>query len=441
MEVKVEEKGNLTRVVQVTLPEKEVQKKLKKAYDKLQKESKLKGFRRGKVPRSIIEKSYKPQVEAEVGEKLVQDSYFDAIEKEKIDAVVHPEILSHSFNDDGTFTYDAQIDIRPEFEVEGYKGVEVEKVDTSVSDEEINIEIEKIRKQIAPLKSVDGRKVEEGDVVVVDYQGFHKGNPMKQVKNENSSFEVGSGQMGLEFEKKLVGMEKGDEATHEVDFPEKHPNPVLAGKNVEFKVTIKDLKERILAELDDEFAKDAGKEFNSLDELKQSIADKIAKEKEQSADGEFTDRIMQALLKDNEFEVPKRLVDFEVEQMIKQTEEQLEKSGMNLEAAGLSREMLAENNEPVAIQRVRGDFILKKIAEVEEIKLSDEDMDRGFKRIGDQYNMSVAQVKQFFGSRDDLLPFMNELLNEKVLQFLRDEAKLIEPEAAPVEENSAEEEK
>jgi len=439
MEVKVEEKGTLTRVIQVTLPEKDVQKKLKKAYDKLQKEAKLKGFRRGKVPRSIVEKSYKPQVEAEVGEKLVQDTYFDVIEKEKIDTVVHPEILSHSYNEDGSFTYEAQVDIRPEFDVDDYKGVEVEKVDTEVTDDEISQEVEKIRKQIAPLKSVDDRAVEDGDIVVVDYQGFHKGNPMKQVKNENSSFEVGSGQMGLEFEKKLIGMSKGDEAQHDVDFPEKHPNPVKKKKKVEFKVTLKDIKERILADLDDEFAKDVGKEFSTLEDLQNSIKEKLIKEKEEGAAGELTDRLMQAILKNYDFDVPKRLVDFEVEQMIKQTEEQLERSGMNLEAAGLSKEMLAQNNEPVAIQRVRGDFILKKIAEKEEIKLNDEDMDRGFKRIGDQYNMSVAQVKEFFGSRDDLLPFMNELLNEKVLQFLRDEAKLVEPAAAPVEETPEEE--
>ena len=440
MEVKVEELGTLSRKVIVTLPEKDVTKKLKKAYDKLQKESKMKGFRRGKVPRSIIEKSYKPQVEAEVGEKLVQDTYFDAIENEKIDAVVHPEILNHSYNEDGTFTYEAQVDIRPEIEVSDYKGLEIVKPDTAVSDDVIDQELTRMRKQIAPLKSVDDRDVAEEDIVVVEYQGYHKGNPMKQVKNENASFEVGSGQMGIEFEKKLVGMKKGEEASHEVDFPEKHPNPILAGKKIEFKVTINDIKERVLPELDDEFAKDVGKEFNTLDDLKKSISDKLTKEREESAEGELSDKVMQALLKDKEFEVPKRLVDFEVEQMIKQTEEQLERSGMNLEAAGLNREMLAETNQPVAIQRVRGDFLLKKIAEVEEIKLNDEDMDRGFKRIGDQYNMSVAQVKEFFGSRDDLLPLMNELLNEKVLQFLRDEVKFVEQEATPDEEEKTTEE-
>jgi len=234
MEAKVEEIGSLTRKITVTLPANDVKKKLDKQYSKLQKESKMKGFRRGKVPRSIIEKSYKPQVEAEVGEKLVQDTYFDVIEKEKIDAVVHPEILEHSYNEDGTFTYAAQVDIRPQFEVVGYKDIEIEKPKTEVTDDDIDKELKMLQRQMAPLKSADDREVKEGDIVVIDYQGYHKGNPMKQVRNENSSVEVGSGQMGVEFEKKLIGMKKGDEASHEVDFPEKHPNPILAGKMVEF---------------------------------------------------------------------------------------------------------------------------------------------------------------------------------------------------------------
>ncbi|MFN2355707.1 MAG: trigger factor [Desulfopila sp.] len=440
MEVTVEEVGTLTRKIMVTLPAEDVQKKLKKEYDKLQKESKMKGFRRGKVPRSIIEKSYKPQVEGDVGEKLVQESYFEAIEQEKIDAVVHPEILDHSYTEDGGFTYHAQVDVRPDFEVAGYKDVEIEKPQTEVSDEEVDEEIAKLQRQMAPLKSVEDRPVQEGDVVIIDYQGYHKDNAMKQVQNEDTSVEIGSGQMGVDFEKKLIGMNKGEEASHEVDFPEKHPNPLLGGKKIEFRVTLKDVKEKVLAALDDEFAKDVGEDFETLDDLKSSIRQTKTREKEESAEGELTDSIMKAILEQNAFEVPKRLVEFEVEQMIKQTEEQLEKSGMNLEAAGLSKEILAENNRPVAIQRVRGDFILKKIAEVEEIKVNEEDMDRGFKRIGDQHDMSVAQVKEFFGSRDDLLPLMNELLNEKVLTFLRGKVTFKEPAAVAVEEPTSEDE-
>lgn len=440
MEVMVEEVSDLTRKVTITLPGSDVQKKLKKAYDKLQKESKMKGFRRGKVPRTIIEKNYKAQVESEVGEQLVQDTYFDAIEKEKIDVVVHPEIEPPVYNEDGSFTYVAKVDVKPEFELKDYKGVEVEEPNVTVDDALVDMEVQELRKKMAALRSAEERDIVEGDIAVVDFQGFHEDKPMKQVKNENYSVDVGSGNMGAEFEEKLVGMKKGEKASHAIDFPEKHPNPILAGKEVDFVIEIKDIKERVLAELDDEFAKDVSEEFETLDALKDSIREKLEKEKSESAESELTDKLMQAILKENEFEVPKRLVLYEVEQMIKQTEQQLEQSGMSLEAAGLNKDMLAESNEPIAVQRVRGDFILKKIAELEEIKVNDEDLDRGFKRIGDQYDMPVAKVKEFFQSRDDLLPFMNELLNEKVLAFLREEAKLVKAKPSTDEETEKTEE-
>ncbi len=346
MEVIVEEVSALTKKMTITLPEGDVQKRLKEAYDKLQKESKMKGFRRGKVPRSLIVKTYQPQVEGEVGEKLVQDTYFSAVEKQKIDPVVHPEISAPVFNEDGSFTYIAQVDIKPAFELMDYKGLEVERPDTTIKEEEIDTELRAMQKNMAALRSVDGRAIQKGDVIILDYQGFHNDNPIKQVKNDNYSLEVGSGRMGPEFEDRLVGMNKGEEASHEVDFPEKHPNPLLAGKKVNFRIVIKDVQERVLAELDDEFAKDVGKEFTTLDELKKTIRERIQKKKAESADGELIDRLMQQLLKNHEFDVPKRLVRFEVEEMIKQTEQQFEKTGLSLEAAGLNRQMLAENNEP-----------------------------------------------------------------------------------------------
>jgi trigger factor len=427
MDVKVEELSSLTRKVTITLPADQVKAKLEEAYTKLQKESKMRGFRRGKVPRSVIVKSYKPQVEAEVGEKLVQDTYFDIIEKQDFDPVVHPEISEPSFNDDHTFSYIAQVDVRPEFELGDYKGLEIEKPDTIVDEAAIEFELSSMQRQMAALKTVDDRPIAMDDVVVVDYQGFHNGHPMKQVKNDDYSIDVGSGRMGQEFEAKLIGMNKEEEATHEVEFPEKHPNPILAGKKVEFKVNVKDVKERVLAELDDEFAQDVNEKFKTLDDLKNTIREKLQKDKDSAVEGELTDRIMQKLLEHHQFDVPERLVMFEVEEMIKQTEQQLEKSGMNLEAAGLNREELVKSNRSVAVQRVTGDFVLKKIAESEEIKVNDEDLDRAFKRIGDQYNMSVAKVKEFFQNRDDLLPLMNEVLNEKIITFLKEHASFVEP--------------
>ena len=165
------------------------------------------------------------------------------------------------------------------------------------------------------------------------------------------------------------------------------------------------------------------------------------KERESIVDCVVTDRLMMKLLEIHDFEVPNRLVNYEVEQMIKQTEDQLKQAGLSLEAAGMSREKMAEQNLEMATKRVRGDFILKKVGEVEEIKIEDEDLERGFKRIGDQYNMPVAKVKEYFQSRDDLLPFMNELLNEKILLFLKEQAVMVEekPVETQEEEKVAEE--
>ena len=438
MEVVVEEINALTKKLTITLPEKDVQKKLKKAYDKLQRESKMKGFRRGKVPRSIIIKSYKHEVEAEVGEKLVQESYFDAVEQEKIDPVVHPDISAPVFKDDGTFEYVASVDIRPEFELGEYKGLEVEEVSTEISDAAIEVEIEELRRGMAPLKTVADRAVVEGDVIVVDFEGFHNGKAMKEVKNDNYSVDVGSGKLSPEFEEKLVGMKSGEEASHEVDFPAKYPNPVLAGKNIEFRVKVKEIKERVLPELNDEFAKDVDDSHETFADLQNSVRERLQEQKKSQAEGDLTDRIMLKLLENHEFDVPERLVRFEVEEMIKNTEKSLEESGMDMESAGINREELAERSKETAEKRVRGDFVLKKIADTEDIKVKDEDMDRAFKRIGDQYNMPVAQVKEYFGNRDDLLPFMNEILNEKILTFLRENATFVK--AAPAEEEKKAEE-
>ncbi len=438
MDVVVEDVSALTKKITITLPKKGVQKKLEKAYGKLQRETKIKGFRRGKVPRTVIIKHYQEQVEGEIAEKLVQESYFEAIEQEKVDPVVHPDIADPKFNDDGTFTFVARIDIRPEFELGNYKGIEVEKVSNEVSDAAIEVELGELRRDMAPLRSVTDRSVENGDVIVVDFEGFHNGKAMKEVKNDNYSVDVGAGKLSPEFEEKLVGMKQGENASHEVEFPAEYVNPVLAGKNVEFRVKVNDVKERVLQELNDEFAKDVDEKYTSLADLQNDIRERLQKEKDTRAEGDTTDRVMMKLLEEHTFEVPERLVRFEVEEMIKNTEKSLEQQGMNLESAGINRDELAEQNKETAEKRVRGDFILKKIAETEDINVKDEDMDRAFQRIGDQYNMPIAKVKEFFQSRDDLLPFMNEILNEKILAFLRENAKFVD--AAPAAKEEAAEE-
>jgi len=426
MQITVNEVGGLTKKMKIVLPEEEVSKELDAGFKKIKNEASIKGFRRGKVPRHILEKTYGQQVRAEVAEKLVQATYFDAIEKEKLDVVAHPEIKAPVFEDDGSFSYEAEVDTRPQFELNEYKGLEIEKQEVAASDEEVASEIERLRKEIAPLRNVEDRGAQVGDIAIVDFDGFHEGEKLKQVHGEDVNVDIGSGRHGQEFENKLVGMKKGEESSVEVDFTADSPNPVLAGKKVEFKINVKDIKERVLPDLDDEFAKDVGEEFDSLALLEAHIREQIRSQKEEAQEGDISDRIMQKLVDANDFEVPSRLVQFEIDEYIKQTEETLKRGGLTLESAGVNRAEAEDRYRDTAVKRVRGDFILKKIAEFEDIKVLEEDLDKGFARIAKQYNMTIPEVKGYFKSRDDMLPFIGELLNEKILRFLRDESKFIE---------------
>jgi len=436
MDIAVENVSELTRKVTVTLPAKDVRKALDKSYKKLKKDVKLKGFRRGKIPMAVLEKNYGEQVQGEIGEKLVQETYFDAIEEKGIDAVVHPEISEVNFPDDGTFVYVAMVDVKPEFELKEHKGLEIEKPVTDVADAEVDEEVETLRRNQAALRSAaDDHGIEMDDVAIVDFQGFHNGKAMKEVHNEDYSVDVGTKRLGEEFEEKLLGMKKGETTLYEIDFPPEYPNPVLAGKAVEFKVDVKDVKERVKPDLDDEFAKDIDEAHETLDDLRKAISTELKQKKEVALEGDLDDRIMQKLIEHNEFEIPERLVAYEIQEMIKQTEENLKRSGLTLESAGIKMEDLVEQNREVAQKRVQGDFLLKKVAEVEEIKLADEDIERGYKRIAGEYNMTIDEVKGYFKRREEVLPFLNELLNEKILQFLRDEANMIEV-AAEAEEKA-----
>ena len=422
MQVSVEDVSALTKRMRIVLPQDYVTKALEAAYDKLKGEVNLKGFRKGKIPRQILEKNYGAKVEYDVADKMIQDTYFDALEKVNLDAVAHPEVRDYKYEKDGSFAYQAEVDVRPQFELGEYKGMEIEQPEVVVTDAEVDQEVETLRRQMAPLKGVEERGLVEGDIAIIDFAGFHDGEAMKEVKGENYSVDVGSGRNGKEFEEKLIGLKKGEETVQMVDFPAGFSNPVLAGKSVEFRISVKDVKERVLPALDDDFAKEVGAEFKSLDDLKQQIRERRLKKKEESQRGDLTDRLMAKLLENHPFEVPPRLVGFEIEALIKELEDNLDRQGMTLESAGLTKEKLIEQYKEAAEKRVRGDFLLKKIAEKEGIKLEKEDIEKGFQRIADQYNMPMDEVKKFFQSRNELLPFMSELLSEKILSFLIEHA-------------------
>ncbi|WP_417909326.1 trigger factor [Candidatus Electronema sp. PJ] len=427
IEIAVKKLSELTREITVTVPANVVQEAMDKAYGKLKKDVHLKGFRKGKAPMSILEKNYGERVQAEVAEKLVQATYFEAVEQKELDVVVHPEIRETRFADDGTFVYVAFVDVKPVFEISEYKGVELEKSPINITDADIDRRIEDLRRKHAVLRVADEEHgVAVDDIVMVDFQGFHNEKPMKEVHNENYAIDVGTKRLGAEFEEQLLGLKKGESALYETVFPADYPNPVMAGKTIEFKVDVKEIKERVKPVLDDAFAQDVNPKYATLADLRADIAEQLRKQRESAQEGDLADQLMQKLISMNTFPVPERAVNYEIQEMINQTEEQLKRTGLTLETAGLKREEMAKQHHAGAEKRVRGDFLLKKIAELEDIKLADEDIERGYQRIAKQYNMTVPDVKKYFQRREEIMPFLAELLNEKILRFLVDAAKITE---------------
>jgi len=219
MQVSVEDVSSLTKMVKVVVPAEKVSTSLDKAYAKLRPEVSIKGFRKGKVPNKVLEKNYGERVKTEVADKLVKETYFDALEQTELDAVTHPEVKNYNFSKDGTFNYDAHIAIKPEFKLGEYRNLEIEEERLEVSEEEINEELEKERRNLAPLKEIDGREIEKGDIVVVDFQGYYNGEPVSQIRKENHTMEIRDEKERDAVENACLGKKAGDETSCKIDFP------------------------------------------------------------------------------------------------------------------------------------------------------------------------------------------------------------------------------
>ncbi|MEW6220485.1 MAG: trigger factor [Thermodesulfobacteriota bacterium] len=437
MQVTVEDISPLTKKLTVILPPDQVAREMDKAYRKLKDEVSVQGFRKGKVPRRVLERQFASRVTQEVSAKLVQDTYFDAVEQVQLDPVTHPEITSEAVDADGNLVYEAEVSVRPEFTIARARGLDVEMPEVVVDDTEVDAALEELRKQMAPLKPVTDRGIQIGDVAVIDFAGFDGERPVPQAQAQSYSVDVGSGQNGREFEEGLLGLLPGSAASRVVNFPPHFANPILAGKAIRFEITVREVNERQLPALDDDLAKDVNDSFASLGDLKEHLRNERRQRKLSLQEGDIQDRIMAILLTENAFTVPERLVRYEVNELIKDFESHLGRQGHTLESAGVEKAKLEEQYRDVAERRVRGDFILKRIAEDESIKLTDADVDKGFGRVAAQTRMPLDEVKRYFADRTHLLPFMHELLNEKILAFLRQHA-VITRVPAPVAEAAAE---
>jgi len=309
MNVNVEEISSIKKKVSIEIPGDEVTKEVDSFYKDLGKKANIKGFRPGKVPRNILERYFKDYVKAEVVQKLIGESYPKALTEANLEPVAPPVIDPGEFSEGKSFQYSAVIDVKPDIKLEGYTGLKIEGKKEELKDEEVEQRLKSLQNLHANLKTVsEGRPIQTGDYVIVDYEASVGGKPLEGAKALDFTVEVGSGQFIPTFEEKLIGLNPGEEKEIEVSFPEDYGYQKWAGKTILFHVKIKEIKEKILPVLDDEFAKDLG-DYSSLEELKTKLRGEIEKEKELALESQLKEQVVEQLLEANLFVVSESLVE------------------------------------------------------------------------------------------------------------------------------------
>ena len=432
MQVTVEDLSTVKKVLHVEIPEKVVVGELDKAYKDLKKNAKVKGFRPGKTPRTVLERLYKKDVNADVSSKLIQESLIDAIKEAELNIVGRPEIEPPIADGKGPYKYDATVEIEPEIETVDFKGLTLKKNLYKVSAEEMDAQLKMLQKNLAQQKTLEeDRPAQEGDFVLIDYEGFKDGKPFAETqKTENFTLKIGDGPILKEFDEQLIGMSTGEAREVKVHFPEDYFNNKVANLEITFNVKLNGIREVVLPEIDDEFAKDLGK-YETLGQLKEEISSNLLKGYEKRSDQEVQEQIFTALLEKVNFEVPDSLIAFELEGIIEEVEKTLTYHGSSLEERSLTKEDLAEKYRDTAIKQVRRRLILKKIVGQENLTLSDEDLENGYKDMAEAFNRPVEEIRNFYEQKGSNIEFFKtSLLEKKALKLIIENSsqEIVEPE-------------
>jgi len=370
MKFAVEEISCTEKKINIEYPYDEVQKILNSKYNKLKKKVKLKGFRPGKAPRFMLERFYGQQVKQETLQELMEESIPEALEENDIKPLAQLEYTFEetNFNEEEPIKFSAIVEVSPEFSIDGYRNLQLRKESFEVSDEEIEEKLQELREHNAYLETVESPPpVKEDDFVVIDFETNIDGKISKELSSSDFSLEIGKNIIHKDFDTHMLGMTPGEEKTFKIVYPPETPNRELAGKEVEFKVTLKEVKEKILPELDDEFAKDLGP-FSDLEEVREKVREELTEAKKARSENQLRDDLYGQLNDLATFDIPQRAVKREIELMIEQFKKELKSRNLTLEDIHSSEKVLEKNYQDEAEKRVRFFLILQKIAELEGIK-------------------------------------------------------------------------
>lgn len=433
MKVQIENTGPFEKKIFFEIPREVVSQEVESTYKALNRSVKLKGFRPGKIPRSILERYYKSQVENEVIAKLIEDSYGKAVEENNLFPVAPPSVVDRTFEPGKDFTYTVTVEVKPEVAVEGYLGLEVEKPAVRVTDEEVEARLKALQETHAQIKPMEAdRPVQEKDLVIVDFEGSLEGKPLEGWRVKDHLVEVGSQTLVGGLDRQLVGLPLGQNREISLTLPDDYPRKELAGKNITVRVQVKELKEKILPALDDEFAKEVG-DFQNLPELKDRLRKNLQEQKEAQATQAAKENLLDLLREKHPFAIPQSLIDRQVENIMARTEMRLARQGVKMDTAHPDHQKLRESLRPAAEKEVRSTLILENVAEKEKITVSDEEMDQKLEQLAAQMNQRVEAVKSYYRKRDRLEDLRAMIREEKTLDFLLGQAKIKEGGSPPEE--------
>ncbi|MEZ4598969.1 MAG: trigger factor [Syntrophotaleaceae bacterium] len=436
MNVKVEDISSVKKQLSFDVPAARVGEEIEKAYQQIAKTAKVKGFRPGKVPRQILERQYASQMESQVFEKLIRESFYQALADHKIAAVSGPEITDAGSLEKGKdFTFQAQVEVRPEVEPKDYIGLNLKKETLKVDEKVIDDRLEEMRAGSATMVDADRDEARQGDIVVLDFEGFINGVPFENGKAENHQLELGSKTFIAGFEEQLTGMKKGQEGEIEVTFPLDYGKKELAGQDAVFKVRIKEIREKVLPELNDEFAAQFG--LASLADLREKIAESFQVQQAERIERDFKDHLIDALVERNPFELPESMIEQQLEYMFENLQNRMQSQGMSMQALGLTPESFRNIYRQIAIKQVKGSLILEGIALKEKIQVEESEIEEKLEEIAEKNNASKEMVLNFYADESRRRGLVSQLGEEKVIHFLTGNAS-IEMVEGPVKSEESE---
>ena len=435
MNVTVDVLSPIKKKLSLEVPAETVDAELDKAYKKIAKNAEVKGFRKGKVPKKILEKHYGPRAQYDAAGPLINNSLYKALLDNKIEAVSQPEVVNSGVVEAGKpFTYEAEVEVRPEIVAKDYTGLELEKEKYTFDEAVIEQQLEQMANSRMQLEVTSRKKAREGDTVIIDFEGFIDDTPFENGAAKDFELSLGSNSFIPGFEDQIVGMKREQEKEINVTFPEGYGAKELAGKPAIFKVLLKEIKEKVIPEIDDNLAKELDAE--NLDELKERIKENTIAQGTQQAEGQLQENLMNALIENNEFDVPEGMVTNQLHHLKDSFSQRLKAQGMSLEMLGMNEETFAKTYRDMAVQQVKGELLLDAIAAQEEITVEDSEVEAKMEEYAVNSEIPLDQVKKYFENQSALAGLKGQILQEKVTQFLLDSAKITEVEPKKEETNS-----